>query len=79
MQSKRKAFNIAEARIADTGAAQFFDARKGVAKAEAAAMPTKRTARSGLHALPLGCCCVAYVRDSGQNKGHLVQCALEKQ
>lgn len=48
MQSKRKAFNVAEARIADTGAAQFFDARKGLPKAEAAALPSKRTARWGL-------------------------------
>lgn len=45
VQSKRKAFNIAEARIADTGAAQFFDARRGVPKAEAAAVPSKRTVR----------------------------------
>lgn len=45
LQTKRKVFNIAEARIADTGAAQFFDARKGMPKAEAAAAPSKRTAR----------------------------------
>lgn len=42
LQTKRKGFNAAEARVADTGAAQFFDPRRGVPKAEADSFATSR-------------------------------------
>ena len=45
MQTKRKGFNAAEARVADTGADQFYDARRGVPKGEAGVIGTTRTAR----------------------------------
>ena len=45
LQTKRKGFNAAEARVADTGAAQFFDARKGVPKADAALLNPSHTSR----------------------------------
>lgn len=49
LQTKRKGFNAAEARVADTGAAQFFDPKKGVPKAEAGVLsssrPGKKTGR----------------------------------
>lgn len=49
LQTKRKAFNVAEARIADTGAAQFFDAKKGLSKAEASPKTPKKSARFREH------------------------------
>ena len=52
-QTKRKGFNAAEARVADTGADQFFDPKRGVPKAEAAllstARPSKKAGRYGSH------------------------------
>ena len=40
LQTKRKGFNAAEARVADTGADQFFDPKTGVPKAEAGVRST---------------------------------------
>lgn len=49
LQTKRKGFNAAEARVADTGAAQFFDPKRGAPKAEAgvlsSARPSKKAGR----------------------------------
>lgn len=45
MQTKRKAFNVAEARLADTGAEQFYDARRGAPKAEAGTVGISRPGR----------------------------------
>ncbi len=45
MQTKRKAFNVAEARVADTGAEHFYDARRGAPKAESGGMGSSKPGR----------------------------------
>ncbi|KAL0030611.1 hypothetical protein WJX79_009490 [Trebouxia sp. C0005] len=44
-QTKRKAFNVAEARVADTGAEHFYDARRGAPKAEAGGIGSSKPGR----------------------------------
>lgn len=45
LQTKRKGFNAAEARVADTGAAQFFDPKRGVPKAESGVPSSSRSSK----------------------------------
>ncbi|DBA98037.1 TPA: hypothetical protein ACH3X3_012865 [Trebouxia sp. C0006] len=44
-QTKRKGFNAAEARVADTGADQFYDAMRGAPKGEAGVIGSTRSTR----------------------------------
>ena len=44
-QTKRKGFNAAEARVADTGADQFDDAMRGAPKGEAGVIGSTRSTR----------------------------------
>ncbi|KAL3136295.1 Zinc finger C2HC domain-containing protein 1A [Trebouxia sp. C0010 RCD-2024] len=53
-QTKRKGFNAAEARVADTGAAQFFDPKRGLPKAEAGVLSTPRPGKKAVRGLPRG-------------------------
>ncbi|KAL3152881.1 Zinc finger C2HC domain-containing protein 1A [Trebouxia sp. C0009 RCD-2024] len=53
-QTKRKGFNAAEARVADSGAAQFFDPKRGVPKAEAGGLSTPRPGKKAGRGLPRG-------------------------
>lgn len=48
LQTKRKGFNAAEARVADTGAAQFFDPKRGLPKAEAGVLSTPRPGKKAV-------------------------------
>jgi len=45
MQTKRKAFNVAEARVADTGAEHFYDARRGAPKAETGGIGSSKSGK----------------------------------
>lgn len=65
-QTKRKGFNAAEARVADTGADQFFDPKRGVPKAEAALLstsrPSKKAGRYGSPTTEVFCHCASKVK-----------------